>query len=196
MDAEEFIELACTNPISRSILGRLRSLNLPDGWLVAGSLFQTIWNRRTGRLPCHGIRDYDIFYFDPDLSWDAEDQVIGRCASAFADQGVRVEVRNQARVHLWYREKFGANYPPLRCSTNAIDRFLARACIVGIKPMATGMQVYAPQGFADIEALIVRPNLCPNFRADRYAEKAARWKRCWPELTVVPVSGSTEAQIF
>jgi hypothetical protein len=185
MNPVRFIELACTNPVNRSILGRMPGLGLSDAWLVAGSLFQTVWNERTGRRPCHGIRDYDIFYFDPDVSWDAEDRVIGRCASAFGDLGVKVEVRNQARVHLWYRERFGADYPPLGCSTNAIDRFLAPTCMVGIAPMATGMQVYAPFGFGDVEALIVRPNLCPNFRADRYVEKAARWKQCWPELTVI-----------
>ena len=33
--------------------------------------------------------------------------------------GVEVEARNQARVHLWYGEKHGLPYPPLRSSTKA-----------------------------------------------------------------------------
>ena len=36
------------------------------------------------------------------------------------------------------------------------------------------------------EAMIVRPNLTPNFSADAYRIKTARWQALWPELTVCP----------
>jgi len=32
----------------------------------------------------------------------------------------------------------------------------------------------------------VRPNRMPNFQAERYDAKAARWKALWPQLTVLP----------
>jgi hypothetical protein len=33
------------------------------------TLFQTVWNLQRGRPPGQGIKDYDLFYFDPtDLS--------------------------------------------------------------------------------------------------------------------------------
>ena len=67
-----------------------------------------------GRDDLHGIRDYDVFYFDADTSWSAENEVIERAAHLFADLNVSIEVRNQARVHLWYEEKFGLPYPPLK----------------------------------------------------------------------------------
>src|SRR5262245_53475128 len=134
VETERLVELACTNPVNRIILERLPALCLPDAWLVSGSLFQTVWNVLTGRPPQFGIKDYDIFYFDPDLSVAAEDRVIGRCAEAFADVSAVIEVRNQARVHLWYPEKFGADYPPLASSNEAIDRFLAVASMVGLSP--------------------------------------------------------------
>jgi hypothetical protein len=61
------------------------------------------------------VKDYDVFYFDDsDLSWDAEDAVIRRVQEAVADLGVTVEVKNQARVHLWYEQRFKATYPRLR----------------------------------------------------------------------------------
>jgi uncharacterized protein len=47
-------------------------------------------------------------------------------------------------------------------------------------------EVYAPNGFDDIEGQIVRPNRCANFSAANYATKTARWKQLWPELTVLP----------
>jgi hypothetical protein len=65
----------------RTTLSRNRTLlevlGLPDWYLTAGCLFQTIWNTVTGRPPTHGIKDYDVFYHDDtDLSWEAEDAVI------------------------------------------------------------------------------------------------------------------------
>src|ERR1041384_4034649 len=113
MDEGSFITAACANPINRKILGRLPALELPDAWLVSGSLFQTIWNVITERDVEHGIKDYDIFYFDHDTSFEAEDRVIKRAAEAFSDLRASIEIRNQARVHLWYPEKHGVPYPPL-----------------------------------------------------------------------------------
>src|SRR3990167_1966913 len=180
MEGAGSVELALGNPVNREILKRLPSLGLADAWLVSGSLFQTVWNALTGRTPGYGIKDYDIFYFDPDTSWEAEDAAIRRCTVLFEDIGAEIELRNQARVHLWYEEKFGTAYPPLRSSCEGIDRFLAPACMVGIAPDG---RVYTPHGFADIETMTIRPNRAPNFSAERYTEKAARWKATWPELT-------------
>jgi uncharacterized protein len=186
MDRERFIALALTNSVNRAILERLPALALNDVWIVSGSLFQAVWNALTGRPPQHGIKDYDVFYFDPDTSWDAEDRVIRRCADVFADLGVMVEIRNQARVHLWYRDKFGADYPALTRSTDGIDGFLARNSMVGLGPAAAGIDAYAPHGFDDLKAMLVRPNRVPNFQPHRYLAKAERWKAQWPEITVLP----------
>lgn len=185
MNEARFIEIALGNAVNRTILQRLPMLGLPDAWLVSGSLFQTVWNALTGRQPAYGIKDYDIFYFDPDVSWEAEDAAIRRCAEVFADLDADIELRNQARVHLWYEEKFGMPYPPLKCATEGIDRFLARACMVGLHPDGKDWCVYAPCGFDDIETMTIRPNPAANFSADLYAEKTARWKEKWPELTII-----------
>jgi hypothetical protein len=146
------------------------------------------WNTVSGRSSGYGINDYDIFYFDPDLSWEAEDAVIQTASRLFADLGEQVEIRNQARVHLWYPEKFGLAYSPLSSSTQAIDRFLMRCAQVGIRRRIRGLAVYAPNGLADIERLIIRPNRTSNFSAARYYAKASRWQSVWPELTVLPAS--------
>src|SRR5215470_3097621 len=185
MDEACFIDLVLSNAINREILSRLPALGLAEAWLVSGALFQTVWNRLTDRPVDHGIKDYDIFYFDLDTSYEAEDDAIARAKTIFRDLKCAVEVRNQARVHLWYGEKFGVRYPPLGRATEGIDRFLMRQAQVGIRPRDALYEVYAPRGFADIERLIVRPNLTQNFRTDLYHEKAARWKSLWPELTIL-----------
>ena len=183
----QFIEIVLRNPVCATILGRLRSLALPDAWLVSGALFQSVWNAVTCRDPSHGIKDYDIFYFDPDTSWDAEDAVIARVRRELFHLPVNIELRNQARVHLWYELKFGVSYKPLYRTTDGIDRFLMPCAQVGMRPVGMGYEIYAPSGFADLESMIVQPNRVPNFQPAPYYEKAMRWKETWPELTVTPL---------
>lgn len=187
MNQFELVEAAISNPNNRAILDRLPELGAPDAWLVSGAIFQTVWNCITGREATHGIKDYDIFYFDPDPSWEAEDAVITRADALFADLGVEIEVRNQGRVHIWYQEKFGTEYPKLSKATDGIDRFLCDCAMIGMRnARANTYGVYAPKGHADIADMIVRPNRMPNFHPDRYLEKAARWKAVWPEITILP----------
>jgi hypothetical protein len=186
MNQDEFVAAVLANPFNCSILERLPRLALPDAWLVSGALFQTVWNVRTGRAPTHGIRDYDIFYFDPDTSYEAEDRAIAKARALFADLSAEIEVRNQARVHLWYEAKFAMPYPPLTRATDGIDRFLMPCAQVGLRTASGGWESYAPRGFDDIAEMIVRPNPTPNFNAERYREKADRWQGLWPELRIVP----------
>jgi hypothetical protein len=186
MNQSEFLAAALRNPVNAAISDELLRLALPDVWLVSGCLVQTVWNVLTNRPLDYGINDYDVFYFDLDISWQAEDAVIRQLQNAFAALGVTVEARNQARVHLWYPDKHGLPYPPLRCSTEGIDRFLTRNTKVGIRRTQGGHEVYAPDGFDDIARMLVLPNPGPNFSAANYAVKAARWKELWPEVTVLP----------
>src|SRR6202049_3645893 len=118
------------------------------------------------------IDDYDVFYFDTDTSWQAEDDVIHELQSRLAKSGVKIEVRNQARVHLWYPQKHGLPYPALKSSTQGIDRFLIKNTQVGIRRTQDGFDVYAPNGFDDIADMIVRPNPGPNFSVTNYEAKA------------------------
>lgn len=91
----------------------MRAASLPDWYVTAGCLFQTVWNVVTDRHPTNGIKDYDVFYFENrDLSWEAEDAVIKAAGEAFAGLPAEVEVRNEARVHLWYEQKFGVACAP------------------------------------------------------------------------------------
>ena len=59
------------------VLARAATLDLPGWYLVAGCLYQTVWNVASGQPPEAGIGDYDLAYFDAaDLSWAAENAVI------------------------------------------------------------------------------------------------------------------------
>jgi uncharacterized protein len=189
MDQAAFLAAALRNPVNDIIADACWRLALPDAWIVSGCLVQSVWNVLTRRAVDYGIADYDVFYFDPDTSWQAEDAVIRKLQGRLEELGVKIEVRNQARVHLWYPQKHGLPYPALQASADGIDRFLTQNTQVGIRRTEAGHEVYAPRGFDDIAGLIVRPNPGPNFSAANYAAKARRWKSLWPELTILPADG-------
>ncbi|MFF4503715.1 nucleotidyltransferase family protein [Streptomyces sp. NPDC001401] len=174
------------NDTLTEVLARAATLDLPGWYVTAGCLFQTVWNVITGRPPTNGIKDYDIFYFDSgDLSWEAEDTVIKAGREVFGGLPAEVEIRNEARVHLWYQGKFGVSCPPYDSTEAAIDSFAATTCCLGVRVEVNGRwRVYAPHGLSDVFNLVVRPNPVLAPRAV-YETKAARWREHWPELTVL-----------
>ena len=169
------------------VLTTVRALDLPDWRLVSGAVYQAVWNARTGRPAGYGVKDYDLAYFDAsDLSYEAEDVVIKRVAAAF-DEPFRsqVEVRNQARVHLWFQNRFGEPYAPLSSTDEALERFVAPTFAVGVRLEADGsLSIAAPFGLDDVFALMIRPN--PNRPVAKGWAKAVDSARArWPELTVI-----------
>ncbi|MGW2647123.1 nucleotidyltransferase family protein [Streptomyces sp. NPDC001393] len=174
------------NEVLMEVLERAATFDLPGWYVAAGCLFQTVWNVVTDRPPTNGIKDYDIIYFDSgDLSWEAEDAVIKAGREIFAGLPAEVEIRNEARVHLWYEDKFGVMCPPYESTEAAIDSFAATTCCLGVRLEAEGRwRVYAPHGLSDLFNLVLRPNpvLAPR---SVYETKSARWREEWPELTVL-----------
>src|SRR5215469_5156532 len=126
--------LRATLPLLR-VLSVARHLCLPDWLVFSGAVYQPVLNHLTGRPLDYGIKDYDLAYFDDsDLSYEAEDAVIRRVRAAF-DEPLKsmVEVRNQARVHLWFEAKFDEYYTPLSCTAKALERFASPIFAVGVR---------------------------------------------------------------
>ena len=54
------------------------------------------------------IKDIDILYWDEnDLTRQSEMEYEKNCAAQLHDIGFSVDVKNIARVHLWYEQKLG-----------------------------------------------------------------------------------------
>lgn len=180
--------LAClrANPINEAILSRAPDLGAREVLLTAGCLFQAVWNHRAGLPPAHGVKDYDLFYFDDDdLSYEAEDAVIARGRTLFGDLGAPVEIRNQARVHLWYEARFGRPRPPLDSARAGVDGFLV-ACTALAVDVESGA-LYAPYGLDDLWAGVLKPNaVAPGETPDlaRFRAKAESYRARWPWLRI------------
>lgn len=180
----EFVQTALQNPANRVLCERLPDLQLPQAHLVAGCLVQALWNRLSNQPSSVGISDYDIFYYEPsDLSWEAEDEVIRTVRSAVSDLNVRLDIKNQARVHLWYEQRFGVPSPVLRSARDGIDRFPVACTCVGLE-LANG-QLYAPFGLEDLYEGLLRPNP-NNVNAAVFSAKAESYRARWPWLRIAP----------
>ncbi|WP_447803093.1 nucleotidyltransferase family protein [Pseudomonas serbica] len=182
LTAERLVGIAMTNPINAKLISRLPGLGLDQCLLTAGCLFQAVWNAKAQRDPGWGVKDYDVFYFDTDLSWEAENEVIHRARPLFEDLGVNVEFKNQARVHLWYGQRFGGNYPRLESARDGVDRYLVAGTCIGLD-VATG-EVYAPYGLADVDQGVLRINPA-NPRPELFEQKAKSYQARWPWLKIV-----------
>ncbi|NSC25208.1 nucleotidyltransferase family protein [Streptomyces albus subsp. chlorinus] len=186
--AERLRRILVGNTVLTQVLDVAARADLPQWYVSAGCLAQTVWNARTSRQPPdHGIRDYDLIYFDDsDLSWEAENEAIERVRSSQAVTGPDIEVRNQARVHLWYEQRFGVPCPRYGSAEEAIDTYPTTATSIGVRVEDDGhWRFYAPFGFDDLLNLVIRPNRVLAPRAV-YEKKVARWREHWPELEILP----------
>jgi hypothetical protein len=172
-------------PILMRVLETVRAIDLPDWLVFSGAVYQRVLNHLTGRAADYGVRDYDVGYFDAsDISYEAEDAVIRRAAGAFDGElrGV-VEVRNQARVHVWFESHFGEAYTPLSRTAEALERFVSPMFAVGVRLDAGDrLHVAAPFGLADLFALRLRPN--PLRPSGNFGRVAAGVTGRWPEVSV------------
>ncbi|WP_432855365.1 nucleotidyltransferase family protein [Amycolatopsis sp. CA-161197] len=192
---DAFQEVLSRNEVLTEVLSRSASLGLPGWYLTAGCLFQTVWNAVTSQAPGDGIKDYDLFYFDAtDLSWEAEDAVIQSAKHVFADIPIEVEIRNEARVHLQYEEKFGTPCPAHLSTEDAIGSFAATTCCLGVRLESGGRwRVYAPHGLSDVFNLV--PHRCSQLtRAEKFRLAEGRVRNLRPFSPYAhPLSASVTA---
>lgn len=167
------------------LLAGLRDSGLNDAWLVSGAIYNFVWNRLTGRLDLNGIKDADMFYFDDaDLSYEAEDVEIKRLNVRFANSHLPIELRNQARVHLWYEGRFGRPYQALKSSRESVERFASKTHAVAARLGDDDeIEIFAPFGLEPIFGMRIVPN-SDFVNPDTYMQKAQRALSHWPELIV------------
>ncbi len=176
--------LAKSKTVSR-VLELAPQLELPNWYLGAGAICQTVWNELHDFPLEQGIKDCDLVYFDADTSAEAQDRFIQKGKEIFAELPIEVELTNEARVHLWYKQEVGKEIRPYISTEDAINTWPTTASSVGVRYENGEFAVYAPYGLNDMLGMIVRPNkTLITYKV--YESKATRWKSHWPKLQVVP----------
>jgi hypothetical protein len=136
--------------------------------------------------PAANIKDYDLVYFDPDVSSKKQDEFIEKGKVIFADINAEVELVNQARVHIWYPEEFGLTIPANKKVEDGIAGWPTTATCTGIRlTPQREVGTYATFGLEDLITMTLRPNKAI-VTQEMYENKIQRWIKVWPKLTVIP----------
>lgn len=174
------------SPVLWSVIQGAEALGLERYYVGGGCIAQTVWNHLNRLPPLHGISDFDLAYYDQEnLNWSAEDQIVRRANALLGGGGVPLDVKNQARVHFWYPERFGREIPPYPSLEAALSTWPTTATAVGVRLSGGKWTVYAPFGLEDLFAQVVRPNPVLVSR-EVYERKCARWHAVWPTLRLMP----------
>lgn len=185
---ENLVEIIRNSYQVMRVIETVKDSKLPFNYYIgAGCITNTIWNYLSGYPLTYGISDVDVVYFDnEDLSKASEQKLTEYLVDKIGDFPFRLDVKNQARVHLWYEKKFGFSIQPYVSLEDAINSWPTTATSLGIrKEQNDSFNIYAPFNLDDLFSIIVRPNKRIITR-EIYDNKAIKWQKKWPELTIIP----------
>lgn len=183
---EEFVSILKKNKDLMTILDYIYELNLPNFYIAAGSVFQTIWNYYDNKPLNFGIKDIDIIYYDSNnLSKEVEKELEGKIIEHFKELNYKFDVHNEARMHLWKKEKENKNINQYKNSEDAIDHWIATVHSIGITKENDNIKVYAPYGLSDIFSRTIRPIKHKDNSKELYDKKVASWQKRFEKLNII-----------
>lgn len=154
-------------------------------WYVgAGGVNQTVFNYYHGKEIDYGIKDYDIVYFDSDTSYESEDVIIKDLEERLKDLNVSCDIKNQARVHIWYNPKYGVDRDAYVDVYDAISSWGSTVTCIACKLVDGKFEFYYPYGLDDLFNLTIRP-VKRYFSKEQYEKKSNSWKERWENLNII-----------
>ena len=165
---------------------RAKLLDIENYYIGAGCIAQTVWNYLFNNPLEYGIKDIDFVYFDDkNLDPESENSVILKVKDLYSDLKIQVDVKNEARVHLWYKHHFGYAIEPYSSLESALNTWPTTATSIGVrKDKNNELKVYAPFGLNDLFGKIVRANKT-QITKQIYENKVSGWLKKWPDLKVI-----------
>ena len=161
-------------------------MDAPDWVIGAGAIRDLVFEHLHGRL-APAPRDVDYAFFDPaDVSAEHDEAIESKLRALCPD--LPFEARNQARVHLWYEQRFGHSIEAYRSIEQAVSTWPETATAVAVRLLPDeDIQVIAPLGLDDLFAGVLRPNaaqVTPGIFRQRL-ERLPRLQERWPLVRVV-----------
>lgn len=157
---------------------------LPNAWVGAGIIFQNVWNVIHGYELNTYIKDIDVLYWDDnDLSWAAENSHIRSFTETLSNISIPFDIKNIARVHLWYEERFGIPKAQYHSIQESISTWPVIGACMAMRMNRGQLEFIAPYGFQDMFSLRVRPNKVL-VNQTIYEDKAIKWQEQWPKLSI------------
>lgn len=187
MTDQEILERLSQDQDIRAILEMIRSLELKDSWLAAGSVRNFIWNILSGKSGFDAETDVDVIFFDQTVSYEETLQLEMELRKAFP--AYSWELKNQVYMHI-----HSPNTQPYTGSKDAMSKYPECCTAIGLRLLENDkLELFAPYGLADIRAFQVRPT--PHFLADAERKKLymqrirkKNWQAKWPQLSFETLS--------
>jgi uncharacterized protein len=161
------------------VLPALKALDLPDAWLTAGAIRNTVWNHRLkSNLP---LNDLDIVFWSATARHSDELAAEAKLKQQHPTQAF--QVRNQYKYGRWRHY----NRTPLTSVENGLQRFLHTASAVGVRLGPSGAwQWLAPYGIDDLYNGVLRQTPALDVAEKEKAEqRAAALQASCPALQVL-----------
>lgn len=176
------------NKTLKNVLLKLQETSIVDYnyYVGAGAINQTVFNYYHNYPIDKGIEDFDIVYFDNDTSYEKEDKIIKEIETKLKDLNISCDIKNQARVHIWYNKKYNTNYKKEYENTeDAISKWNTTITCIGVRMENNHLIVHAPYGLDDLFKLIIRPQKY-EVSKELYDKKCQKWLKKWPNLKIIP----------
>jgi hypothetical protein len=180
-DIAEFIK---ADPELYRLLLTVETMNLPDGWVAAGTIRNAVWDHLQG----NSIKsfppgsDVDVVYLDSDATSRMRDALVQAELRRIAP-GIPWEVRNQARMHVRNGDR------PYRSTADAMGFWPETATAIGARAHEGKVEILAPLGIEDLLNMKVRinPAFAHKTQACRARVKDKGWTARWPNLRLEEV---------
>lgn len=185
---DTFISILEQNIELMEMLDYISKLNLPNFYIAAGSVFQTIWNYYDGKDLNSEIKDIDVIYYNnDDLSVEKDLEYYNMINEYAKSKGFNyeIDVSNEARMHLWSKEHENKNIEQYKNSEDAISKWIATVHAIGITKENNTIKVYAPYGLSDIFSKTIRPIRHENNSKEKYDKKVSSWNKRFDGLTII-----------
>ena len=170
------------------ILYYISTLNLSNYYIASGSVFQTIWNYYDNKPLNNNIKDIDVVYYNKeDLSLETDLKYYNLITKYCKKKGYNyeIDVSNEARMHLWKKKKYNVEIEPYINCEDAIGKWTATICSIGITLNNNKLEIYAPYGLSDIYSKTIRPIKHKSNTKTIYYKKAKSWSNRFNNLTII-----------
>ncbi|TWC69821.1 nucleotidyltransferase family protein [Herbaspirillum sp. SJZ099] len=175
--------LLLNDPYRLRLLKIVATLSLPDCWIGAGFVRNTVWDAIHGFASRPHLSDIDVIWFDSTRCDSGIDQELESLLMTM-DSTVQWSVKNQSRMHSKNGDK------AYQSSTDAMRFWPETATAIGVRwEENEGIQITAPYGLDDLYEGVIRPT--PRYQVEKKQIMenrvvAKNWLQLWPKLRMVP----------
>ena len=134
----------------------IENLNFKNYFLAAGCLNQKIFNYYHNYDLDYGIEDYNIVYYDEDISYESEDKIIKDLTKRLNKFHLSIDIKNEKRVPIWYNKKYGTRRKEYLSVEDAIKRWGTIVTCIGVRFENNKFKVFASYDLNALFELIIK----------------------------------------